>query len=142
MATTKELLKLTTIFQPGGGEIYKDAQIKKAWDEVKKEGFKPNPKVRNNIVRKFSDYISQFEPFKDEPKSAKERYENPDSLPDTELEVTDWLNIAGGAVLAMERGGATTTSRITAEIKQHTGTGDAATTLTGKTVADLDFESF
>jgi hypothetical protein len=42
----------------------------------------------------------------------------------------------------MERGGATTTSRITAEIKQHTGAGDAATTLTGKTVADLDFESF
>tara|TARA_Y100000034_G_scaffold89871_1_gene108199 strand:+ start:578 stop:2083 length:1506 start_codon:yes stop_codon:yes gene_type:complete len=143
MAAPKNLLKILTEFHPGGGKVFKDAAIKKAWDEVKKDGFKPNPKVRNNIVRKFSDYISRFEPFKDEPKGAKDAYENPGSLPDTEAEIETWINIAGQAVVdAMERGGATTTSRITAEIKQHTGAGDAATTLTGKTVADADFESF
>ena len=143
MAAPKNLLKILTEFHPGGGKVFKDAQIKKAWDEVKKEGFKSNPKVRNTIVKEFSDYISRFEPFKDEPKGAKKDYENPDSLPDTEAEIETWINIAGQAVVdAMETGGATTTSRITAEIKQHTGTGDAATTLTGKAVADTDFESF
>ena len=143
MVASKELLKIKTIFQPGAGKIYEDAQIKKAWVEVQKEGFKSNPKVRNTIVKEFSDYISRFEPFKDEPKSVKDTYENPGSLPDTEAEIETWINIGGQAVVdAMETGGATTTSRITAEIKQHTGTGDSATTLTGKTVAASDFESF
>ena len=39
MATTAtDLLKITTIFQPGlDGKIYKNEQIKKAWDEVKRD---------------------------------------------------------------------------------------------------------
>ena len=143
MAAPKNLLKILTEFHPGGGKVYKDAQIKKAWDEVKKDGFKPNPKVRNIIVRKFSDYISRFEPFKDEPVKASDKYENPKSLPDTEIEINDFIKIAGKEVaLAMEQGGATTTSRVTAEIKQHAGKGGAATTLTGKTVAGANLESF
>jgi hypothetical protein len=88
MATPKNLLKiLTDISSRVEVRFIKMRPIKKAWDEVKKDGFKPNPKVRNNIVRKFSDYISRFEPFKDEPKGAKDAYENPGSLPDTEAEI-------------------------------------------------------
>ena len=143
MVASKELLKIKTIFQPGAVKIYEDAQIKKAWVEVQKEGFKSNPKVRNTIVKEFSDYISRFEPFKDEPVKASDKYENPKSLPDTEIEINDFIKIAGKEVaLAMEQGGATTTSRVTAEIKQHAGKGGAATTLTGKTVAGANLESF
>ena len=106
MAAPKNLLNILTEFHPGGGKVFKNEAIKKAWDEVKRDGFKSDSKFRNVIVKQFSDYISRFEPFKDEPKGAKKDYENPDSLPDTEAEIETWINIAGQAVVdSMERGG-------------------------------------
>ena len=137
-------LKLITEFTDGN-KIWQNAAIKNAWAEVQNKSRKRNPTVRNTIIKHFSDYISRQPPFKDEPKGAKGNYTNPLSLPDTELDMDDWLEIAGQDILdRLERGGATPmTSRITAEIKQHAGVGGGgATTVTQRVVKGEDFENF